>query len=211
MLVLNSTLLFFAEQTYTTFNTTSRIWFYERGPRAGFPTPFQSIYQTFWWCFVTLTFMGYGDEVPQSPLGRAVAVLTVASAIFAFLFPIAVVLSRLTQEVSAYRELKSALRLRDMPANEVLLKVFTMSQDMNAKMTEMRKTQVWFYKKKSCFYSLIHPLVQKTLGILLYKLGKAAVRAKTSTSSEGLGAARVFSQSAFVEQPDDDDDIEMMQ
>lgn len=56
-LVLNATLVFFAEQTRTSFNNQTKVWIYTA---TGQPTPFQSIYAAFWWAFTTLMFFGYG-------------------------------------------------------------------------------------------------------------------------------------------------------
>eukprot|EP00127_Corallochytrium_limacisporum_P003652 Clim_evm40s151 gene=Clim_evmTU40s151 len=53
-------------------------------------TPFQSIPGTFWWCIVTLTTVGYGDEVPITAQGRFVASLTMICALIFLSFPITI-------------------------------------------------------------------------------------------------------------------------
>lgn len=214
-LVLDATLMFFAEQTWEVFNSTSREWIYDEGLLIGRRSPFQSIWHCFWWALTTLSYVGYGDEVPQSPLGRTVFLLTVVTAILSFLVPISIVLSRVNAEAARYQEVKSAARLRDYSHSELLIKVFQMSQELNSRMGEMRKTQ-------------------KTLGILLYKLGKTAMYGSRPSNSSGnnnnnngnstnnnaetgdlglsAGAARMFAQTQFSpmtnnDGDDDDDDF----
>lgn len=101
------------------------------------------------------------------------------------------ILHRIYHEIVAYQEVKSALRLKELSANEVLFKVFALSQDMNVKMHELRKAQ-------------------KTLGILLFKLSKSATRGRTAEMDANLNlsqGARLFSQSNWdVENHGDDDD-----
>lgn len=134
---------------------------------------FQSIWRTFWWAITTLTYMGYGDEIPQSPLGRFVYVFAILTAIFSFLVPISIVLSRVAIQVERYEELRSAARLGDCSQSELLVKVFQLSQELNLEMGEIRKTQ-------------------KTLGILLYKLGKT-----------GISAHRLFMPTQFSQDSND--------
>lgn len=140
------------------------------------------------------------------------------SAIFSFLIPLAVVINRVNVEVSAYQEVKvgcfcfvvvfcvmhcvfslmvlfclfvqSALRLRELSANEVLLRVFALSQDMNVKMHELRKAQ-------------------KTLGILLFKLGKSTAKGRNAEMDAHLNlsqGARLFSQSNWDDMNHEEDD-----
>src|SRR5262249_1259180 len=124
-LVLNSALLFFAEQTVMTFDAGNKTWYYNPPyDREGVISPFQSIYQAFWWGFTTLCFLAYGNEVPRSPLGRSVVLLTVICAVVSFAIPLYVVLHRVAKEMGNYRESKTVQRLKDMPSQDVLLTVF---------------------------------------------------------------------------------------
>jgi hypothetical protein len=47
---------------------------YEDGD--GKPTKVQSIFAAMWWCLPTLMTIGYGDVVPLTPGGKAVAAVT---------------------------------------------------------------------------------------------------------------------------------------
>lgn len=59
----------------------------EFGSASGFP----SIADTFWWSVVTMTTVGYGDMVPRTPLGRAIAGFAMISGITLISLPVAIV------------------------------------------------------------------------------------------------------------------------
>lgn len=72
-----STAMFYAEQTVSTFDETTRVWM-----RQGSPSPFQGILATFWYTIVTITTVGYGDMVPVSGWGRFVGSLAMITGLF---------------------------------------------------------------------------------------------------------------------------------
>jgi len=43
-----------------------------------------------WWCIITLTTVGYGDVVPLSPLGKAIASCTAVTGAIVLAFPVTV-------------------------------------------------------------------------------------------------------------------------
>lgn len=51
----------------------------------------ESIPATMWWGTATLTTVGYGDEVPVTPLGRALGVIVMFAGIATFALPISIV------------------------------------------------------------------------------------------------------------------------
>jgi voltage-gated potassium channel len=55
------------------------------------PTVFTSIPATFWWGIVSLTTIGYGDMIPQTPLGRLFAGCIFVFGIGVFALPMAIV------------------------------------------------------------------------------------------------------------------------
>jgi len=54
-------------------------------------SPFYSIPQCFWWCFTTMSTVGYGDLAPTSPVGKVVTILCMHVGILAFAMPITII------------------------------------------------------------------------------------------------------------------------
>ncbi|CAH0525485.1 ion transporter [Vibrio hippocampi] len=71
------------------------------GPSNGFTSIPQSIY----WAIVTITTVGYGDLVPSTALGKAVASLTMLLGYSILAVPTGIITAELSQEISAHRSL----------------------------------------------------------------------------------------------------------
>lgn len=71
------------------------------GPENGFTSIPQSIY----WAIVTITTVGYGDVAPQTPLGKAVAALTMLLGYSILAVPTGIITAELSQEMNSHRQL----------------------------------------------------------------------------------------------------------
>lgn len=71
------------------------------GPQNGFTSIPKSIY----WAIVTITTVGYGDLVPQTPLGKAIASLTMLMGYSILAVPTGIITAELHQEMNAHKSL----------------------------------------------------------------------------------------------------------
>jgi voltage-gated potassium channel len=78
LLILFSVVLVFAALMYTV----------ERDAQ---PAVFGSIPQAMWWAMETVTTVGYGDVIPQTPLGRIIGGLTMIAGIVMLALPVAII------------------------------------------------------------------------------------------------------------------------
>jgi len=81
------------------------------------PTPFKSIPHCFWWCVVTFTTVGYGDEVPVTLLGKLVAAATMVFGILVLAMPISVIsmnFSKVWEDWSNEKEMEAEARRQDL-------------------------------------------------------------------------------------------------
>ncbi|MBN8994696.1 MAG: ion transporter [Rhizobiales bacterium] len=78
LLILISVVLVFAALMYTV----------ERDAQ---PAVFGSIPQAMWWAMETVTTVGYGDVIPQTPLGRVIGGLTMIAGIVMLALPVAII------------------------------------------------------------------------------------------------------------------------
>lgn len=93
-LMVFSTLMFYAEQLNARFDQTTDQWMREDDTIS----PFQSIFHSMWWCIVTMTTVGYGDDVPVTVTGKLVGGATMIAGVFVLAFP-TVILSTNFQEI----------------------------------------------------------------------------------------------------------------
>eukprot|EP00759_Apiculatamorpha_spiralis_P011667 PhF_6_TR18936/c0_g1_i2/m.27738/K04875/KCNA2; potassium voltage-gated channel Shaker-related subfamily A member 2 len=82
-LTIFSSLMFFFEQAGCTYNEKKKLWIREDGT----VSPFQSIPDSMWWCIVTLTTVGYGDDVPVTGAGKVVASVAMLTGVLVLAFP----------------------------------------------------------------------------------------------------------------------------
>lgn len=71
------------------------------GPKNGFTSIPQSIY----WAIVTITTVGYGDLVPQTALGKAIASMTMLLGYSILAVPTGIITAELNQEMSSHKTL----------------------------------------------------------------------------------------------------------
>merc|ERR1711881_696010 len=62
------------------------------------PNDFRSIIDAFWWSFVTMTTVGFGDVYPRTWLGKVVGTFSMLSGILIIALPVAIV-GRKFQEI----------------------------------------------------------------------------------------------------------------
>jgi hypothetical protein len=98
-LTIAATCMYYAEQLLgTEWDDRDRLWI-----RAdGHISPYQSIYHCMWWCIVTMTTVGYGDDVPINVVGKIVGVVTMFAGVLVIAFP-TVILSATFHEAYSMR------------------------------------------------------------------------------------------------------------
>jgi voltage-gated potassium channel Kch len=106
-LILLSTGMFAAEQTGSTFDVHRRLWIRDDGS----VSPFQSIFHTMWWCMVTMTTVGYGDDVPVTLAGKLLGSVAMLSGVLVISFPTVILASAFYQ---AYTQRMTLLTLESI-------------------------------------------------------------------------------------------------
>ena len=61
-------------------------------------SPFQSIPQSFWWCIVTLTTVGYGDAYPITYAGQLVGTITMLLGLIMLALPLSIIGTNFIEE-----------------------------------------------------------------------------------------------------------------
>ena len=102
-LLLFSSAVYLADTTEMRFNKTDGVWRYEDTRGIEQDAPFQSIPHAFWWCIVTLTTVGYGDEYPVSLLGKVIASLTMLCGILVAAFPVILIGNNFNEAVDEHK------------------------------------------------------------------------------------------------------------
>eukprot|EP01065_Artemidia_motanka_P046331 TRINITY_DN6996_c0_g1_i1.p1 TRINITY_DN6996_c0_g1~~TRINITY_DN6996_c0_g1_i1.p1 ORF type:complete len:598 (+),score=174.02 TRINITY_DN6996_c0_g1_i1:158-1951(+) len=107
-LVLFASLVFIAEEIQSSFNETREVWVYANdsalGVWAGADSQFQSIPSSVWWALVTLSTVGYGDQVPRTWAGKAVGFVTMIVGVLVLAFPIILISNNFSETVKEFTE-----------------------------------------------------------------------------------------------------------
>lgn len=82
------------------------------------PNPYDSIPTTFWWCLVTMTTVGYGDNVPVTAVGRFVAVITMLCGIIILALPITVIGTNFARVLRQIQHDKMLQELANLDRND---------------------------------------------------------------------------------------------
>jgi hypothetical protein len=113
--VLFSSAIYYAERGE--WSAAEGRWMRRAGDGALEVSPYQSIPESFWWCIVTMTTVGYGDVTPVSGAGRFVALLAALSGILVLAIPVSIISTNFNAEFA-----KMARRKQQMGARVQLLK-----------------------------------------------------------------------------------------
>ena len=104
-LTIFSSLMYFVEQQGSFWHTPTRQWIRSDGSIS----PYQSIPHSMWWCIVTLTTVGYGDAVPETPAGKVVASLTMLTGVLVIAFPTMILGKNFNDVCSTFEKKKNEL------------------------------------------------------------------------------------------------------
>jgi len=121
LLILCSSGMFYAEQTIEHFDAAQLTWLYDADNST---SAFQSIPASFWWCFVTITTVGYGDTFPKSDAGKVVACLTMFCALIALSLPIIMIGNAFNDSIARYKQRKEdrlAILIDQVPQSPIIL------------------------------------------------------------------------------------------
>ena len=69
-------------------------------------SPFSSIIDAFWWCVVTMSTVGYGDQVPSTFLAKIVGVMTALTGILVIALPYPIIVSRFNKYYELQKKIK---------------------------------------------------------------------------------------------------------
>lgn len=111
-MILFSTLIYYLEQG--TYSIERKQYIREDGS----VSPFESIPHSCWWCLVTMTTVGYGDDVPVTTGGKALAMLTMFCGLVVLSLPITIIGANFDEQYRDHkREQEMKKRAQKVKAN----------------------------------------------------------------------------------------------
>lgn len=127
--IIVSSILYMAEGELGNTNSTeydAALFFGDDGNAAVHMRCYGTIPRTFWWAFVTMTTVGYGDCYPLTVVGKVVATVTMLLGVLILALPITVIGSNFAKMVEVYE------------SDIALLREFDSSEDGNIDLDELR-------------------------------------------------------------------------
>ena len=102
-------------------------------------SPFQSIPESFWWCLVTMTTVGYGDIYPISALGKVFCMITAVAGLLVIALPISIVGSNFDEAMLRQRRSKQEEKKKAAQAKVIEKFLATTSSDELFKLDNLEK------------------------------------------------------------------------
>ena len=107
--------IFLAEQAHCTYSEKDERWVYKGlDGLDGVKTPFQSIFSSLWWAIVTLSTVGYGDDIPEGIAGKVVGMVCMMMGVYALAFPTVLIGDQLN-EAQRYHNMLKRVPLPALP------------------------------------------------------------------------------------------------
>ena len=97
LVVIGASVVYVSEQTIEYWDNANNRWIYNDGTIS----PFQSVIHTSWFVIVSITTVGYGDEVVRSALGKAVTSCILLLGPFVIAFPTVILSSNFAETHAA--------------------------------------------------------------------------------------------------------------
>ncbi|KAJ2888353.1 hypothetical protein FB639_000698 [Coemansia asiatica] len=94
-------LMFFAENDSL---DTEKVQWLRKNHGVTEVSPFQNVFFCFYWGFVTITTVGYGDYTPASPWGQVIACITMFMGVFTIVFPTSIISNNFSSEWEAFHK-----------------------------------------------------------------------------------------------------------
>jgi hypothetical protein len=132
----------------------------------GTPAPFQSIPDTFYWCIITMTTVGYGDVYPATWFGQLVAIIASLCGILVLAIPITVISTNFNSEYEQLQKQQEIIRARMLLLKQHFAKRRSGMDALQSEIREMGK------RSTSQLMAEIHKTVEKSQAILTEELNE---------------------------------------
>ncbi|CAG8571460.1 1660_t:CDS:2 [Ambispora gerdemannii] len=109
IILMSSAIMYYLERGE--FHNDDHTWYRTRMDGTIERSPFQSIVHSFWWAIVTITTVGYGDDIPISGWGKLLSGLTALCGIMVIAIPTSIIGSNFITVWDAYRRKKMLKRI----------------------------------------------------------------------------------------------------